>query len=211
VQGNPARIDEHSFQQALTARAPRLRRWLATKIPPHLQGAISVEDVLQEICIAAFRGLPAFRPLGSDAMDRWLTCIAQRVMINTIKAAGRLKRGGCQGFVRQAPDRATSLADLFACITSPGRTPSSEAAVCEAANAVQVALASLPAARRQAVWMRYIEGQPCEAIAKAMNRTKGAVNGLLFHGLQQLQMRLGHAGKFLSGASSSLAPPCRHL
>ena len=203
------RIDEHQLLRILKARAPRLRRYLAMKTPVELQHVISAEDVLQEVWIAAIRGLPGFRPEGKDAVDRWLTCIAQRVMINTVKAAGRFKRGGRHTFVRRDPDRASSLADLFACVASPGRTPSSEAAVTEAVDAVQIALASLPPARRQAIWMRYIEGQSQEAIAKAMKRTPGAVNGLLFHGLRQLQERLGDAGKFLSDAPSSPAARTR--
>ena len=191
--------------QALKARAPRLRRYLAMKTPTELQHMISAEDVLQEVWIAAFRSLPGFRPQGKDAVDRWLTCIAQRAMINAVKAAGRIKRGGRHRHVHRNPDRASSLADLFARVASPGRTPSSEAAVTEAVDAVQVALASLPPARRQAVRMRYIEGQPPETIARVMKRTPGAINGLLFHGLRQLQERLGDAGKFLSDSPSSEA------
>ncbi len=175
------------------------------KTPIELQHVISAEDVLQEVWIAAFRGLPGFRPQGEDAVDRWLTRIAQRAMINAVKAWGRVKRGGRRRQVHRDPDRASSLADLFARVASPGRTPSSEAAVTEAVDAVQVALASLPPARREAIWMRYIEGQLPEAIAKTMNKTPGAVNGLLFHGLRQLQERLGDAGKFLSDAPSSAA------
>lgn len=205
VEGDSTRLAESELQQALTARAARLRHWLAEKIPSYLQAVISVEDVLQEIWIAAFRSLPTFRQDRHDALDRWLTCIAQRITINGIKAATRLKRGGRQVFARPALNRASSLADLFANVASPGRTPSGEAAVAEAVDAVQIALASLPAARRQAIWMRYIEGQSCDAIARVMHRTKGAVNSLLFHGLNQLQVRLGKAENFLSSASSSLA------
>ena len=199
------RIDEDQLLQILNARAPRLRRYLAKKTPTELQHVVSAEDVLQEVWIAAFRGLPGFRLEGKDAVDRWLTCIAQRVMINAVKAAVRVKRGGRHKFVRQDPDRASSLADLFAHVASPGRTPSSEAAVTEAVDAVQVALATLPPARRRAIWMRYIEGQSQEEIAKAMKRTPGAVNGLLFHGLRQLQDRLASASKLLSDVPSSAA------
>ncbi len=198
-------ITEDQLLQILLARAPRLRRYLAMKTPSELQHVVSAEDVLQEVWIAAFRGLPGFRPQGKDSVDRWLTCIAQRTMINAVKAAGRVKRGGRHRQVHRDPDRASSLVDLFARVASPGRTPSSEAAVTEAVDAVQVALASLPPARREAVWMRYIEGASREEIAEAMNKTPGAVNGLLFHGLRQLHERLGNAGKFLTDAPSSAA------
>ncbi len=199
------RIDEDQLLRILKARAPHLRRYLAMKIPTELQNLISAEDVLQDVYVAAIRGLPGFRPEGKDAVDRWLTRIAQRVMINNIKTAGRVKRGGRHKFVRRDPDRASSLADLFARVASPGRTPSSEVAMAEAVDTVQVVLATLPPARRQAIWMRFIEGQSHEAIAKALKRTPEAVNGLLFNGLRQLQERLGSASKFLSDTPSSPA------
>ena len=122
-------ITEDQLLKVLKARAPRLRHYLAMKIPTELQHVISAEDVLQDVYVAAIRGLPGFRPEGKDAVDRWLTRIAQRVMINTIKAAGRAKRGGRHKFVRQDPDCASSLADLYARVASPGLTPSSEVAM----------------------------------------------------------------------------------
>jgi len=173
------------------------------KIPTELQPNIDAEDVLQEVWIAAFRHLPGVRMEGKDAVDRWLTCIAQRILLNAIKAAGRTKRGGGHVTLCGDADRASSLAGLFARVASPGRTPSSEAAAAEAVDAVQIALASLPPVRQRAIWMRYIEGQSHQAIAKALNRTEDAVNSLLFHGLRQLQERLGDAAKFMSDAPSS--------
>ncbi len=197
------RIDEEQLLRILKARSPRLRHYLAMKTPAELQHLISAEDVLQEVWIAAFRTLSGFRREGKDAVDRWLTAIAQTKMIDAIKTAGRAKRGGRHRVLHQDPDRASSLADLFARVASPCQTPSSEAATAEAVDAVQIALASLPLARRRAIWMRFIEGQSQEAIAVAMSRTRGAVNGLLFHGLRQLQERLGDIGKYLSDAGSS--------
>lgn len=199
------RVNEDQLQQILKVQVPRLRRYLAMRIPTELQHVISVEDVLQNVCVAAIRGLPGFLPRVEDSVDRWLTCVAQRVMINAIKTARRADQRGRYKRVWQDPEGATSLADLFALVASPGRTPSSEAAMAEAVDAVQIALATLPPARRRAIWMRFIEGQSPEAIAKALKRTPGAVNGLLFHGLRQLQKRLGSASKFLSDAPSSPA------
>ncbi|MFH1417610.1 MAG: RNA polymerase sigma factor [Planctomycetota bacterium] len=199
---NGLREGEEALLRGMRLRAPRLRNYLAMRIPSELRRLISAEDVLQEVWIAAFQGLSGFRADGEDALDRWLTCLAQRKMVNAINTATRVKRGGRLRIVHEA-DRASSLADLFARVVSPGRTPSSEAAATEAVDAMQIAIASLPDARREAIWMRFIEGRSPDAIAQAMGRTKSAVNGLLFHGLRQLQAQLGNAGKYLSDAASS--------
>lgn len=196
-------IDEHTLQKTLMARAPDIRYYLELKIRPNLRGVIAVEDVLQEIWISAFRGLPGFQPTGPNALDRWLTRLTQRILINTIKAAQARKRGGGRVILRARADRVSSMLDLFARVASPCRTPSSEAAASEAVHAVQIALASLPDARRRAIWLHYIEGKQRDEIAKAMNRTKPAVSSLLTNGLRQLRESMGSAAKFLSDAPSS--------
>lgn len=193
-------MEERTLWRTLLAGAPRLRQYLATKIPTRLQGVISAEDVLQEVWLAAFQGLGNFRQDGPDALDRWLTCIAHRKLLKAIKTAQRVKRGGREVILQGNGNRVSSMLDLFVRVASPVRTPSSEAAAAEAADAVQIALASLPEARRRAIWMRHIEGKPCDEIATAMGKTKPAVNSLLFHGLQQLRDRLGDPARFLSDA-----------
>lgn len=193
-------IKECTLRHTLLAGAPRLRQYLAAKIPTRFQGVISAEDVLQEVWLAAFQALGSFRQDGPDALDRWLTCIAHRKLLKAIKAAQSVKRGGRNAILQGHGNRVSSMLDLFVRVAAPGRTPSSEAAAAEATDAVQIALASLPEARRRAVWMRHIEGKPCAEIAEAMGKTKPAVNSLLFHGLQQLRDRLGEPARFLSDA-----------
>ncbi len=87
-------LDELALQKALLARAPGLRAYLARKIPVKLQGVIAADDVLQELWIAAFQGLPSFLPDGPDALDRWLTTLVQRILINLVKVRQTAKRGG---------------------------------------------------------------------------------------------------------------------
>ena len=199
-------IEERTWWRSLLAGAPRLRQYLAEKIPVRLQGAISAEDLLQEVWLSAFQGLGGFRQDGPDALDRWLTYIAHRKLLNAIKATQRVKRGGRNVIQQGNGNRVSSMLDLFVRVAAPCRTPSSEAAAAEAADAVQIALASLPEARRRAVWMRHIEGKPCDEIATAMGKSRPAVNSLLFHGLQQLRDRLGEASRFLSDAPDSKEP-----
>ncbi len=197
-----ATIEEMKLVRGMRSHARVLRAYIERHIPTELKRAIAPEDVLQDTWTSAFKNLASFHADGPNAMERWLTAIAQRRVVDTIKRAARLKRGGGKR-LEHAEDRASSLLDLFGNVASPDRTPSSEAAVAEAVDAVQIAVASLPPARRQAIWMRYIEGQSRDAIARAMDRTPAAVNGLLFHGLQQLSERMGSAGRYLSDAASS--------
>lgn len=195
-------LDVDFLKHALTDGAPRLRAFVDARLPARLRGRICVDDVLQEVWIAAFRNRAGFRADRPDALERWLTVIAQSRLLNIIKADMRIKRGGCEKFAAQAA-RLLSYANLAGRVAFPGRTPSGEAAVCEASDAVRVALAGLPDARREVLLLRYIDGRTCEEIAVATNRTKAAVNSLLFRGLRQLNDLMGPAARYLSDAPSA--------
>ncbi len=196
------KIEEMELMRGMRIHAPVLRAYIGRHIPVELQRAIAPEDVLQDTWASAFKNLASFRADEPNAMERWLTAIAKRRVVDAIKRAARLKRGGEHRFEYEA-DHASSLVGLFDSVASAGRTPSGEAAIAEALDAVQIAVASLPPARKQAIWMRHIEGRSLHEIAESMGRTAAAVNSLLFHGLQQLSERLGSADRYLSDAASS--------
>lgn len=185
----------------LIERADRLRRHLASKIYPDPQGVISVEDVLQDVWLGAFRGIGAFRDRGPRAFDRWLFVIANRQLVDALRYARYRKRtAGRGGGLRR---NRTSYVDLVARIVSPGKTPSREAASDEAADAAHIALCRLPDDRRRAIQMHYIEGRSHREIAQFMQKTPAAVNSLLFQGRREMRKYLGDAGKYFSDARSS--------
>jgi RNA polymerase sigma-70 factor (ECF subfamily) len=193
-------LGELALQKALLARAPELRAYLTRKIPVNLQGVIAEDDVLQELWIAAFRGLPNFRPDGPGALDRWLTTLAQRILIDHVKARQAAKRGGPHAILQASIDNLSSVLLRFA---SSRRPPSGEAALAEAIHAVKNAMDSLPGAWRQVISLRYIEGKSVDEIAKALKKTRYAVDGLLFRARRELRERLGKAADYLSNVPSS--------
>ena len=193
-------IDNAKLEELLLAGADRLRRHVAGKIQSDLRQVISPEDVLQEVWIAAFRGMGSFRADRPDAFDRWMTLLVGRKLIDACRAARALKRGGGHRVVRVNPDRATSLEALFQRAVVPCRTPSREVAAAEARDAVQIALGALPENRRRALWMHHVEGWSLAETAEAMEKTPAAVNSLVFNGLRQLSGLLGRATRFFSDA-----------
>jgi RNA polymerase sigma factor (sigma-70 family) len=196
-------IDPGKLPALLNAEAPRLRRYVSRRIPCHLRSVLSPDDVLQNVWLAAFRELPNFRAVGRDAFQRWIMLITKRKLINAIRAANTLKRGGAHTIQGDAAAKASSFANLFERVPSRGRTPSSEAAVSQATTAVQIALAGLPEDRRQVVELRYMKGKGHDEIATIMGKTTRAVNSLLFRARQQMKESMGPAAAFLSDADSS--------
>jgi len=195
-------IDEATLEQKLKAGAPRLRALIKSRLRNRAHSQVTVDDVLQEVWIRAHRDRPYFRSDRPDALDRWLTSLAQNSLLDAIKAEMRLKRGGAEQFAN-TPECGLSFADFFGKVLFPGRTPSGEAAIVEASDAVRAGLEQLPEARREVLTMRYIDGKSCDEIAELTDRTPAAVSGLLYHGLRQLQGVLGPAERFLSDSPST--------
>ncbi len=190
---------------SLMTRADSLRRYVTGKIPPRLRRTVSSDDILQDVWITAVRNIADVRPDGSEDLDRWLMRVAQRRIADAIRRADAAKRGGRDTLVYNRRVT-TSFVDLFSRVSGCGVTPSAEVSVKEAVHAVQIALASLPESCRTAVELRYLQGHSREEIAKIMNRTRAAVNALLFRGMHKLRELLGSVDRFFSDDSVHHAP-----
>ena len=195
-------VGELGLHELLMQRADELSSFVAVRIPKHLQGRIQVEDVLQEIWISAFRTFEGFRSDGPASFDRWLTAIAQRRLADFLRRVGSARRGGAECTMQGQAAKGSSFVNLFNFLASPGKTPSREIAAQEAARAVQIALGGLAEPRRQAIYMRHIEGRSRHEIARAMDKSDAAVNSLIYKGLRELRVRLGHACRFFSDVAS---------
>ena len=191
-------LDDLTLQRCLLSRASRLRIYVNSKIPAKLKGFMTAEDILQEVWIDAFRGVSRLRGNDAEDFDRWLMTITNRKLVDALRAALAVKRGGRTPIVGEAQNRRSSIVDLFARIASPQATPSRETSTKEATDAVRIALACLSDDRGSAIRMRHIDGLSVPEIAKLMQRTVPSVHSLLFHGLRELRGRLGSAEKFFS-------------
>jgi RNA polymerase sigma-70 factor (ECF subfamily) len=168
-------------------------------IPASLQSVLAVEDVLQETFSQVFRDIHSFAPSTEKSFGTWLKAIAENRLRDAIKAQKRKKRGGEHQQIRPptSPDHDTigSLAEML----SAGRsTPSHTLARKEAVRAAQVAIAGLPEDYREAVRLRFLEGQSVDAVAAAMHRSPGAVRGLIDRAKRAMRETLGRASRYFS-------------
>jgi len=193
-------LDARDLQQALLARAASLRRYVEARIPRRFQAVLSPDDVLQDTWIAAFQNW------SSDVEDlgRWLTSLANSKLVDALREARCLKRGGDRTFIGEASKRRTSFEALFDRLRTPYRSPSRDASAEEARAALCIALASLPSDVQEVVRLRFIEGQSRKEIARITNRTETAVGGVLFRAMKELRADLGEAVKFFSDAEPSI-------
>ncbi len=191
-------LSDSDLQILLMQRAERLHEQVQWKIPESLSSLLSADDVLQEVWVAAFRGLPGFRANHPGALDRWLTTIADRKLVDAIRTARRIKRGGRHRIEYTGQRRTTSCLDLFGRISCGQRTPSSEEGAREVQHAVHIALGALPANYRQAITLFHLQGRSRAEVAHAMKTSASAVNGLLYRALGRLRELIGPSARFFS-------------
>lgn len=178
-------LSEQEFQQRIAMIAPALERRIAARIPRGLRRILAAEDVLQDAWIDAFRNRKSFYADRPHAFERWISTLVDAKLADALRRAGRLKRGG--GARRAADVFRSSYSGLFDRLLRHENTPSREMSAAESAALVQIALARLPADRRRAIELRYVQGLARGAIARELGRATADVGNLLYQGLCELR------------------------
>jgi RNA polymerase sigma-70 factor, ECF subfamily len=191
--------DRPALERLLLDRCDRLSRHIERKLPVSVRGMLGVEDVLQETFAQVFRDIGRFEPRSSDSFSAWVRTIADHRLQDCLRELKRKKRGGDRRRIQKATDpEASSVADLVEVLFADGRTASQSVAGHEAVRAVQVAIAGLSDDYRQAIRLRYLEGKSLAETAEVMDRTPGAVRGLLDRAKGKMREALGRASLYFS-------------
>lgn len=194
VQGDPI-----ALQQLLLERYEQLAGMIRERIPAPLRTVVDAEDILQTTFVQVFRGLSSFTEGDSDAFFAWVRSIAEAKVTDAIRNATRKKRGGDWRRIEHCAENTTeSFVDLILLLSDQRRTPSRSAATHEAVAALQIALAKLPEDQREAIWLRHIECLTMEEVVERMERSEGAVRGLLHRGKASLKKSLGSSSTWFS-------------
>ncbi len=196
-------FDEQSLPVLLVQRSASLQRYVESKIPAPLRSLIAAEDVLQDVWIGAHRRIANFRPEGPASFDGWLRTIADNKLLDAIRAARTIRRGGVGAPTDIDQHQESALLTLGGNSLERFRTPSGELSSKDAIRAVRTAIESLSDNRRRAVWLSDIEGLSIVEVAVRMNRSATAVRSLLYQGHRQLRERVGRAASYFTDVASS--------
>jgi RNA polymerase sigma-70 factor (ECF subfamily) len=170
---------------------------LEREVRPAEEPWVSVEDVVQDTFLLAFRDIQTCRARDHETFLNWLGAIGSHQLQNVLKAARAKKRGGEKAQTRQVRSgRSSSVSDLLERLSGDGKSPSSVAARREAVAAVQVGLASLPPDQRRAVQLRYLDGKTESETADEMNKSLGAVHGLVVRARASMRELLGRSSRW---------------
>ncbi|MCA9212288.1 MAG: sigma-70 family RNA polymerase sigma factor [Planctomycetales bacterium] len=191
--------DRLALERLLVQHSEKLRAHITRGLPRRLSASFGVDDVVQESLTQAFQRIGHLRDASPMAFDVWIRTIGEMTLVDFIRRADAQKRGGQFARRQLAKDSVTgSLVDLLEKLPGDLDTASHYVARQEGIAALQVAIAQLPGDQRQAVKLHIIDGNSLQQTAELMERSTGAVRGLVHRAKQNLSDAMGRASAWLS-------------
>lgn len=180
--------------------------WLLQRINGRLDSQpktyFTADDVLQEVFITVFRKIDTYRS-SEGTFSAWLTAVADNRLNSMLRDQRTLKRGGGHRRIDRAGHAEhkgeSSLGQIVEQLAdSPEDSPSRRAARQEAQRAVEQAITGLPTDQQEAIFRHYLKQQSLDSAAAQMQKTPGAVRGLLHRAKQSLRDALGRSSRWFS-------------
>lgn len=182
-----------ALSELLNIHGPILRTQLS--LDQRWQSVIELDDVLQVTYLEAFLRIGSFVPAGSAAFGAWLRRIAQNNLRDAVKGLDAQKRPPPAMQAVGGTDASTiALLDLMGVSATPSRAASGR----EANQALDAALAALPADYSMVIRMYDLQGHDIADVATGLGRSAGAVHMLRARAHDRLRELLGPESQFFS-------------
>jgi RNA polymerase sigma-70 factor (ECF subfamily) len=172
--------DEEALSRAFEKYRRRLAVLVHFKLRPRASDFAEVEDVVQETCLRAFRDLDGFTYQSPGSFLRWLSAIADHVIVDRMRYAGRACRAA-----DEVPFR--SLSNPLGPEPADTKTPSRLFAQQEAVERLLDRLGALPEDYRQAILMAKIEGLSTAEMAERLGKSREAVALLVYRAVKRFR------------------------
>jgi len=176
-----------------------LRMVVRTGLGPRLRERLELSDVVQEALVEVVRQFPQFTGQNEAALVGWLRRLVGQKLADLGRYHSRTKRaGGVAPVPLDAPweggrgddggeGGGGRLLDVLALSqTSPSEVASRRELIVLLADA----LAALPTAEADVLWLYHAEGLSFEAIGDRMGVTRKSVRGIWARGLKRLKRSL---------------------
>lgn len=170
--------DEAALSRALEKYRRRLAVLIHFKLDP--RESADAEDVLQETYLRAFRALDRFDYQSPGSFLRWLSAIADSVIVDRARYRNRERRAG-----DEVPFRSES--NPLGPEPADTRTPSRLFAQEEAMQRLLGRLAALPEHYRQMILMAKIEGLTTAEMAERLGKSRDEVAQLVFRAVKRFR------------------------
>jgi RNA polymerase sigma-70 factor, ECF subfamily len=143
----------------------------------HLSDRSEAEDITQEVFVRAWKAISHYKNTGAPFMA-WLITIARHLITDHFRSTKRL----------------VTLTDM-GMIECEGADPEQIVADNLNRSFMRNAIMKLKGEKKDVILMRFIDGFTYEEIAKALNKSEGAVRVIQFRALKDLKQILGSPKK----------------
>jgi RNA polymerase sigma-70 factor (subfamily 1) len=168
--------------EALSSLFDQYRRRLIVlvhfKLSPQSRERSEVEDVVQEVCLRAFRDVGRFTYRTPGSFLSWLSAIADHVIADRARYRNRECRAG-----EEVPFRSQS--NPLGPEPANSRTPSRLLGQQEAVDRLLARLSRLPEDYRQAILLARIEGLSTAQVAERMGKSREQVALLVYRAVKR--------------------------
>jgi RNA polymerase sigma-70 factor (ECF subfamily) len=172
--------DEQALSRAFEKHRRRLAVLIHYKLSPHARQFCEVEDLVQETHLRAFRDIGKFTYQSPGSFLRWLSSIADHVIIDRMRYQNRERRAGEEVPFRSASNPAgPEPADT--------RTPSRLLAQQQAVERLLARLDILPEEYRRVLILAKIEGLTTAEMAEQLGKSRETVALLVYRALKRFR------------------------
>jgi RNA polymerase sigma-70 factor (ECF subfamily) len=168
---------------------PYLRMLARTQMRRAYQAKVGASDMVQQAMLQAVQGLAGFRGETEAEFRAWLRRILAHHLCHLDRDMHRDKRD-----IRREQSMEQKLAQssmrLEGLLAGEGPSPSQRVALGEHVLRVSEAVERLPESQREAIRLHYLEGLKLSEVAEKLDKSTGAIAGLLHRGMKTLRSQL---------------------
>jgi len=170
--------DRGAFDEISKLYRLRLLALVRSRMGRGVRQVLEPEDIVQEAFARSWEVLGRFQWRGEASFFRWLSAIAEHLILKASQKAGR------------AP------LSLDKDIPVRGPSPSKAMRRDERFERLEASLQQLPPAEREAIRLARIDGLPVREVAKRMGKSAEAVKKIITRALRRLEDLMGDTASF---------------
>lgn len=171
---------------------PYLRMLARSQMRRAYQAKVGASDMVQQVMLQAVQGFDGFRGGSEGELRAWLRQILSHHLCHLDRDMHRGKRDvSREQSMQQAMTKSSMRLEQF--LAGDEATPSQHVAIGEHVLRLASAIDRLPENQADAVRMHYIEGLKLSEVAAKLEKSTGAIAGLLHRGMKQLKQELANS------------------
>jgi RNA polymerase sigma-70 factor (ECF subfamily) len=158
------RRDQIAFTTLYERHVERVFRHVRYMVPDR----VDAEDITQDVFVKAWKSIQHYRWTGAPFVS-WLIAIARNAVVDHYRSRKNLRRFEPTDDADTQPDPAFSMETRMGSLE------------------IRDAVMKLKGDKRKVIIMRFIDGFSHEEVAKALNKSEGAVRVIQFRALRELR------------------------